>query len=46
MFRFLSRWGLMFIKRCLTARLEATPDDQASDHSDEDEDFLVKIQQL
>ena len=28
-FRFLSRKGLRFMKRCLTAMQEATPDDQA-----------------
>jgi len=42
MFQFLSRKALRFIKRRLTAMQVATPDDQASDHSDEDDDFFVK----
>ena len=42
MFRFLSRKGPRFIKQHLTTMQEATPDDQTSDHSDEDDDFFVK----
>jgi len=43
MFRFLLRKGLRLIMRHLTTAMqEATPDDQASDHSVEDDDFFVK----
>ena len=38
MFQFLSRKALRFIKRRLTAMQDETPDDQAADHSNEDDD--------
>ena len=42
-FQFLSRKGFRFTKQHLIAMHEATSDDQASDHLDEDDDFFVKM---
>ena len=45
-FQFLSRKGLKFIKQRLTAMQQATPDDQASDHSDKYDFFVKKCDNL